>query len=386
MKLKVNTVKIEQREVFMKKGRTFMKIAIAFLVLILLLISVILLSFIVSSKNTIKPYLDEQGNILKGSVSEKIFIDVNGKKNGMIIRGKSENNPVLLFISGGPGVPQYWLNEYYDSALEDYFTVCLWDYYGEGLSYDSDIEKSEITLERLEKDAVTVTEYLKKRFSKEKVYLMAHSGGTPLGVMLAKDYPALYYCYFSMGQVVHHEYDRYTYGYRFMTDIFEKNGNKKAMQKMNSLVTVSQDGSVTPNAPDTIHAKWESVLLEAGCATTREMRSDARDIFFPQMNAKCYTFKEKINYWRGKGLCSNSPYHQFKIDSYEKINFEIPVYFFNGYYDYTCPTPMVETFYQNISAPDKDIYIFEDSAHSPWWEENDKMLSIMREKVKEESN
>ena len=47
---------------------------------------------------------------------------------------------------------------------------------------------------------------------------------------------------------------------------------------------------------------------------------------------------------------------------------------------------MVETFYQNISAPDKDIYIFEDSAHSPLWEENDKMLSIMREKVKEESN
>ena len=100
----------------MKKGRTFMKIAIAFLVLILLLISVILISFIVSSKNTIKPYLDEQGNTLKGSVSEKIFIDVNGKKNGMIIRGKSENNPVLLFISGGPGVPQYWLNEYYDNA------------------------------------------------------------------------------------------------------------------------------------------------------------------------------------------------------------------------------------------------------------------------------
>ena len=33
-----------------------------------------------------------------------------------------------------------------------------------------------------------------------------------------------------------------------------------------------------------------------------------------------------------------------------------------------------------------NIYIFEDSAHSPLWEENDKMLSIMREKVKEESN
>ena len=55
----------------------------------------------------------------------------------------NEKNPVLLFISGGPGVPEVWLNEayadVYPNKLADYFTVCYWDYYGEGLSYDSDL-------------------------------------------------------------------------------------------------------------------------------------------------------------------------------------------------------------------------------------------------------
>ena len=323
----------------MRKGRKLMKVSIIVLIIVCLPIVSVLMRFFVTSKDRIEPFLDAQGNVLEGSVAQKVFLTVNGNENGMIIRGKSEENPVLLFISGGPGVPQYWLNEYYENKLEDYFTVCWWDYYGEGLSYDAKIDKSEITLERLEQDAVTITEYLKERFSKDKIYLMAHSGGTPLGVV------------------------------------------KRAMRKMDALVTVEADGSVIPKNPDTIHAEWESVLLSAGCATTREMRSDALDIFFPQMQAECYTFTQKIDYWRGKALCTASPYHKFALNSGERIEFDIPVYFLNGYYDYTCPTPMVETFYQSILAPDKDIYIFQNSAHSPLWEENDAVLKVMCEKI-----
>ena len=365
----------------MRKGRKLMKVSIIVLIIVCLPIVSVLMRFFVTSKDRIEPFLDAQGNVLEGSVAQKVFLTVNGNENGMIIRGKSEENPVLLFISGGPGEPQYWLNEYYENKLDDYFTVCWWDYYGEGLSYDAKIDKSEITLERLEQDAVTITEYLKERFSKDKIYLMAHSGGTPLGVVLAKNHPELFYCYFSMGQVVQNGYDRYTYGYQFMKEIFEKTGNKRAMRKMDALVTVEADGSVIPKNPDTIHAEWESVLLSAGCATTREMRSDALDIFFPQMQAECYTFTQKIDYWRGKALCTASPYHKFALNSGERIEFDIPVYFLNGYYDYTCPTPMVETFYQSILAPDKDIYIFQNSAHSPLWEENDAVLKVMCEKI-----
>lgn len=146
---------------------------------------------------------------------------------------------------------------------------------------------------------------------------------------------------------------------------------------MNSMVTVKEDGSVVPKNPDTIGRTWENVLLAAGCATTREMRSDPLEIFFPQMQSKCYTFRDKINYWKGKALLSNSPYDKVEVPLNEQITLQIPVCFISGYYDYTCPAPLVEAIYNKINAPKKELHIFKDSAHSPLWEENEEVLQIM---------
>lgn len=54
---------------------------------------------------------NENKNFLQGSISEKIFVAIGGVKQGMIIRSKNTNNPVLLFIHGGPGFPNYYLFE-----------------------------------------------------------------------------------------------------------------------------------------------------------------------------------------------------------------------------------------------------------------------------------
>ena len=59
-----------------------------------------------------RPFRDADGP-LPGSVSQKIWVDINGVKQGMVIRGKSERNPVLLWVHGGPGMPDYLLTEHY---------------------------------------------------------------------------------------------------------------------------------------------------------------------------------------------------------------------------------------------------------------------------------
>ena len=43
-----------------------------------------------------QPFVDEHGTPLPGSLSEKIFIDVSGVKQGMIIASKNTATPVLL--------------------------------------------------------------------------------------------------------------------------------------------------------------------------------------------------------------------------------------------------------------------------------------------------
>lgn len=356
-------------------------------ILIAALLSAILLSTVgmmaywgITGTGTIEPFLDDNGQVLEGSIAEKTYLDVNGSRNGMIIRGKDIGNPVLLFISGGPGVPQYFLNEYYDNKIEEYFTVCWWDYKGEGLSYSSSYTPEDITLSGLKDDAISVTKYLKDRFGKEKIYLMAHSGGTPLGIILAKENPEDYYAYFGMGQMVSEEVygTREAAGYDFLKQIFLADGNDQALKEMNSLMDIREDGTVVPNEKCN-GSRWEEILLKAGCATTREMRSDAFEIFFPNMACHCYTFMEKINYWRGKSLCQKSRYSN-EYDAYLAAmgnNFDIPIFFLSGEYDYTCPVNLTQQYLDDITAPGKKMFILENTAHSPYIEKNDEFISIL---------
>jgi pimeloyl-ACP methyl ester carboxylesterase len=64
-----------------------------------------------------KPFLNENGKALSGSISEKIHVSINGVEQGMFIRSRNKENPVLLFIHGGPGMPEYFLAQSNLSAL-----------------------------------------------------------------------------------------------------------------------------------------------------------------------------------------------------------------------------------------------------------------------------
>ncbi len=59
----------------------------------------------------------------------------------------------------------------------------------------------------------------------------------------------------------------------------------------------------------------------------------------------------------------------------------IPVYFFEGIYDYTCSYTLAKSDYQSLKAPAKGLYTFAQSAHSPMFEEPEKMQQILRKDV-----
>jgi pimeloyl-ACP methyl ester carboxylesterase len=51
-------------------------------------------------------------------------------------------------------------------------------------------------------DIVTVTDYLRSRFRQDRIYLLAHSGGSILGVLAAQRHPEKYRAYIGTGQAV----------------------------------------------------------------------------------------------------------------------------------------------------------------------------------------
>lgn len=80
-----------------------------------------------------------------GGIGEKVFLTIGGIEQGMIIKGNDMENPVLLFLSGGPGIPEYFLDYQYPTFLEDEFIVCFFDWRGIGLSYGKSVTPESMT-------------------------------------------------------------------------------------------------------------------------------------------------------------------------------------------------------------------------------------------------
>lgn len=136
-----------------------------------------------------------------GGIGEKVFLNIGGVQQGIILKGNDMENPILLFLSGGPGIPEYFLEYQYPTCLEDEFTVCFWDWRGTGLSYGKSIAPETMTREQFISDTYEVTEYLRKRFKADKIYLAAYSFGTSIGIQAAAERPELYNAYLAVGQI-----------------------------------------------------------------------------------------------------------------------------------------------------------------------------------------
>jgi len=350
------------------------------LTIVLILLSVILILTGVlltwSYPGKPSPFLDENGDPLAGSISEKIFVNINGVEQGMFIKGKDVNNPVLLYLHGG--MPDYFLTEKYPTGLEDYFTVVWWEQRGSGMSYSPDIPPETMTLEQMISDTLALTNYLRQRFGKEKIYLMGHSGGTFIGIQTAARSPELYYAYIGVAQMSNQlKSEKLVYDY--MLEQFKANGNTNMVRKLEAAPV-----TMTGGTPDAYRALRDPAMHSLGIGTTHDMNSVFTGIFLPSLQSHDYTLSEKIDMWRGKATSGIASLWDEMIStdlSEQVIEFRLPVYFFSGIYDYTCNYELAKDYLEKLHAPVKGFYIFEHSAHIPFMEEPDKTLKILREDV-----
>ena len=346
--------------------------------IILACIMILFTALFVWSSGKPRPISDENGKPLAGSISEKVFVNINGVKQGMFIQSKDAGKPVLLFLHGGPGMPEYWLTQQYPTGLEDYFTICWWDQRGAGLSYQADIAPETMTVDQMVADTLEVTQYLRQRFGKDKIYLMGHSGGSFFGLLAARQAPELYHAYIGIGQITF-QLESEKLAYDYMLQEYKKSGNEKMLKRLEAVPPP------TTTAP--LSAGYKALRDEAmhgiGIGTTRSMKSVITGIFFPSFLTREFTLTEKINLWRGKIFSSDllrDP--MFATDLTRQVTaLQIPVYFFHGRYDYTCSYTLAKAYYEELEAPVKGFYTFEQSAHTPIFEEPQKAREIIEKDV-----
>jgi pimeloyl-ACP methyl ester carboxylesterase len=351
--------------------------------IMLIILSVILFCLVVLAGGLIlispgkpEPFFDVSGRQLKGSISEKIRVNINGAEQGMFIKSKNTSNPVLLYLHGG--MPDYFLSKKYPTGLEDFFTVVWWDQRGSGLSFSSDIPRESMTLEQMISDTKEVTKYLCTRFAKEKIYLMGHSGGTFIGINVASQSPELYYAYIGVAQMAN-QLKSELLAYNYMLDQYREKGNTKLVRKLEAAPVTMEHGT-----PDEYRRLRDPAMHSLGIGTTHDMKSVISGIFLPSLKSREYTFMEKLNMWRGKSRAGISIVwsDMLATDLSAKITeLKIPVYFIEGIYDYTCSYSEAKSFFEKVKAPIKGFYSFEKSAHSPFFEEPEKMQQIIKEDI-----
>jgi pimeloyl-ACP methyl ester carboxylesterase len=317
------------------------------------------------------------GNMSERSV-EKVFVEINGARQGMFITSTGADKPVMLFVHGGIGMPEFFLDEIYRSGLEKNFTVCWWERRGAGMSFTPGMKADDVTVELWISDTLAVTDYLAQRFGQERIYLVAHSGGTFVGLQAAARAPEKYRAYVGVAQITNQaESERITY--HSMLDAYTRQGNAKGLARLAKFPVLTAD-------TDTLLSYFFSMardvsMHELGVGTMRSMRSVLSGVFVPSLRCRAYTLRERLNIWRGKAFLQKSTGVAREIMTTDLAamypRLELPVYFVSGAHDQTVSPELARRYIGGLEAPVKGFYTLAESAHSPMFEEPAAFLRVM---------
>ena len=297
------------------------------------------------------------------------FVSLGGEKQYVETLTKSNNNPILLFIHGGPGCPETPLLRYFNSELTDAFTLVIWEQRGSGKSFQSNPNPGNMTLDQLISDAHELTLLLKKKYNKNKIFLAAHSWGSIIGMNLALKYPDDYIAYIGVSQVINMKTGM-DISHKWIEAKAKSNQDTSTLNVLRRLFL--KDPTLCSGDFNCFCKQYE--LLTKYKGTVYNIKID-EDIKKALAAYKDY----KDNYWV-KGLDFSVLHLEkdlFSIDFTDIKQISIPIYFMQGRYDWNVPSVLVETFFQNISAPSKQIIWFEYSGHNPLDEEAKKFNDIM---------
>lgn len=226
------------------------------------------------------------------------------------------------------------------------------------MSYSPEIAPETLTPEQLIADTLEVTDYLRRRFGKDKLYLMGHSGGTFIGIQAAAQAPERYYAYIGVAQIANQlESERLAHAY--LLERFRANRDSAMVRQLEAAPVTLADG-----APDAYLAVRDEAMHRLGVGTTHNIRSVVDGLFLASLQSRDYTLGEKVRLWRGKASAGVSVLWQTMMTTDLATTvpeLDIPVYFFHGIYDYTCSYPLAKAYFEQLKAPVKGFYRQEQS-------------------------
>ncbi|HLN00792.1 MAG TPA: alpha/beta hydrolase [Bryobacteraceae bacterium] len=303
---------------------------------------------------------------------------IGGIDQWIQVRGQNVNNPILLFLHGGPGIAFIPLAGAFQGPWEKSFTVVQWDQRGAGKTYasnDKELQRRTMNVAQMEQDTAEVVNYLRHRFHREKIFVLGHSWGSVLGLWLAHEHPELIYAYVGTGQVVNMEQNDAT-AYRDALQEARRRHNEPAIKQLESIAPYSN----ADREKEGIARYWEGQLL--GPPPGPGGFTDVRRILLDLVSAPDYSLLDDFGFIRGQSLSLDVFLPQLAKVNLTPLgaDFRVPIFFFEGREDPYCRPSLVWDYFQTIQAPHKE-FVFEHAGHFPFFEDKQKFLDELVHQV-----
>ena len=333
-----------------------------------------LLAVLVGRPASTAPILAADGEPLPGSIAELTHIEVNGRDLGLLIRGASTDNPVLLYLAGGPGGTELGAMRRHLEALEEHVTVVTWDQRGAGRSYAALDPIGDYTIESAVDDTIAVTEHLRERFGQDRILLLGQSYGTFLGVLAAQQRPELYRTYIGTGQMVDAgATDQITYADTLSWA--RERGDDRLVEQL------------VANGPppyDDLLA-YEPALSSEPMVYAYDHSANAEGAggFSANLLVREYSFVDLFHTFGGFLDTFGVLYPQLQaVDLRETATeLEVPVYLVQGANEIDGRRQLVDEWYPMLEAPTKQLVEFETAGHRPLFERPERFVAYVADTV-----
>lgn len=288
-----------------------------------------------------------------GGINESMYIDVNGTRQWISIYGEDIDNPVLLYLHGGPGSSTSHLDYVITRKWADVYTIVTWDQRNCGKSYSKEQNDVALTKDLLLTDGKEVTKYVLDYLSKDKLTVLGHSWGSIYGANLVLEYPEYYECFIGAGQLV----DCLENEEAFKQEAYIWAQNDEEM--LNLVEQLTPDNSTVEHfsIKNTIMQKYGYDMMAKGA----DYNLISTIIFNPY-----YSVGDWIQYLNTDmsiylDFYSSGEFASFSIK--DKVEYQVPFYNINGDRDYQTNYKLAQEYFEEVSAPYKQMFIMEDMTH-----------------------
>jgi proline iminopeptidase len=302
-----------------------------------------------------EPFRDAEGNIVQSSVAVMEKHTIGGLPQMLWFRGVSVDNPALILLHGGPGASESTLFRHYNSELEQHFLVVYWEQRGAGRSFYPSIPPETMNIRQFVTDLDEVVNLVKERFHKDKVILLGHSWGTAIGTLYAYEHPENVAAYVGVGQVANMpEGEKVSYDYAL--EQAQQHDNAKAIEELERM------GPPPHNVKEMLTSrKW---VEKFGGSFHSDI--DTGDLILAGLSTTEGSWWDVMLFGRGNGFSLDSLWPEFRNFKLEEryLEFDVPVFFLEGKYDWQVPAVVTEAYFNKLKAPYKQLVWFETSAHN----------------------